>query len=56
MYECLVSHWLSKNVWIFFMTFVKTRKVTPMCNARNFVSGFSLVSSLVAELRDPGQT
>ena len=38
------------------MTFVKTRKMTPMCNGRNFVPGFSLVSSLVVELRDPGQT
>ena len=56
MYECLVSHWLSKNVWIFLMTFVKTRKMTHMCDRHNFFPRLSLVSSLVVELRDPGQT
>lgn len=50
------SHWLSKNVEIFLMTFVKTRKMTHMCDGRNFFPRLSLASSLVVELRDPGPT
>ena len=56
MYECLVSHWLSKNVGIIFMTFAKTRKMTHMCDGRNFFPRLSLASSLVVGLRDPGRT
>ena len=56
MYECPVLPLVKQKCGDIFYDVVKTRKMTHMCDGRNFFPRLSLAFSLVVELRDPGRT